>query len=309
MSAPAGSQRRVIVTGATSQIGRFLLPALLSDGFAVTALSRSRQRDQAGLRWLQGDLSEPLDWFPAADSQALIHLALLSLLPDRLPEMAQLGVRRVIAFSSTSRFTKTASSNPGERALAAGLARAEGLVAQRCDTLGIRWTLFRPTLIYGAGVDKNVSFIANFVRRYRFFPLVGKGEGLRQPVHAEDLAAACLAALDRPTTFGMSYQLTGGETLSYRAMVERVFQALGQRRCLLPVPRPLLRTVLRGGRLLPGFRHLTPEMVDRVSQDLCFDSRAAREHFGYAPRRFEPDAVALGLAKQTPGRAARESQD
>ena len=298
----------MIVTGATSQIGRFLLPRLQQAGFTVSALSRSPQGSQPGVCWLQGDLSRPLDWSPTADSAVLIHLALLSLLPDRLPELAQRGVRRVIAFSSTSRFTKAASVDPGERGLAASLAQAEDRLAQRCAGLGIRWTLFRPTLIYGAGMDKNVCFIADFVRRYRFFPLLGKGEGLRQPVHADDLAAACLAALEHSASCGHSYQLTGGETLSYRAMVERVFQALNRPPRLLAVPRPLLRTALRGARLLPGLRHLTPEMADRMSEDLCFDSRPATQDFGYAPRRFELDALALGLSEPRSRRPGPVSQ-
>ena len=308
MSTPSGSQRRVIVTGASSQIGCFLLPRLLSDGYAVTALSRYAQPTRPGLTWLRGDLSQPVDWSSAGDCPALIHLALLSLLPDRLPELARAGVGRVIAFSSTSRFTKTNSSDAGEQTLAVSLAQAEDRLAQVCDTLGIHWTLFRPTLIYGAGMDKTVRFIADFVRRYRFFPLVGKGEGLRQPVHAEDLAVASLAALERPATYGKSYQLPGGETLSYRAMVERIFQALGRRPRLLPVSKPLLRAALGGARLLPGLRHLTPEMADRMSRDLCFDARPARDEFGYAPRGFALDPMALGLAKQEWPLAARDSR-
>jgi nucleoside-diphosphate-sugar epimerase len=297
MSASPAERPRVLVTGASSQIGHFLLPRLLGAGYAVTALSRVPRPARAGLCWLQGDLRRPLDCSPgAAAPKALIHLALLSLLPERLPELVRWGVRRVVAFSSTSRFTKIASPDPAERALAASLGEAEDRLAARCAALGVDWTLFRPTLIYGAGMDQNVCFIAGFARRYRFFPLVGKGEGLRQPVHADDLADACLAVLDRPAGYGNAYQLSGGEVLSYRSMVERVFLALGQRPRLLPVPEALLRTALSGVRLLPGLHHLTPAMADRMSEDLCFDSGPARRDFGYAPRGFVPDALALGRA-------------
>jgi len=308
MSTPSPGQKRVLVTGASSQIGRFLLPRLVRAGYAVTALSRFPQPAFPGVRWIQGDLGQPLGGPRMAGSEAVIHLALLSLLPERLPELAQCGVRRVIAFSSTSRFTKAASPDPAERALADGLAQAEDRLARSCAALGMRWTLFRPTLIYGAGMDKNVCFIARFVRRYRFFPLVGQGEGLRQPVHADDLAAACVAALERPGSCGNEYQLTGGETLSYRSMVERVFQALGQRALLLSVPKWLLRAALRGGRLLPGLHHLTPQMADRVSEDLCFDSGSAAADLGYAPRGFHPDALALGLTEPIPHAAPPDSQ-
>jgi nucleoside-diphosphate-sugar epimerase len=110
-------------------------------------------------------------------------------------------------------------------------------------------------------------------------------------VHGDDLAQACLQAVDAPATLGRAYDLGGGTTLSYRAMVETVCAALGRRPRLLRVPLPLLRAALSAGALLPGLRHLAPDMADRMDSDQCFDSEPARRDFGYAPRPF--DAAAL----------------
>ncbi len=63
---------------------------------------------------------------------------------------------------------------------------------------GVEWIILRPTLIYGLGRDKNIAEIARFVRRFGFSPLFGKAKGLRQPLHAQDVAGACIAALDAP---------------------------------------------------------------------------------------------------------------
>ena len=92
------------------------------------------------------------------------------------------------------------------------LAAAEAAVAAGA----IPWTVLRPALIYGLGLDRNVTAAARFIRRWHCFPLGGPGKGLRQPVHADDLAAAALAALDLPAAEGQSFNLGGGETLSYR---------------------------------------------------------------------------------------------
>ncbi len=140
-------------------------------------------------------------------------------------------------------------------------------------------------MIYGQGTDQNVSFIARVVRRCRFFPLAGRGSGLRQPVHAEDLASACLAVLDNPRTFAKSYDLSGGEILSYREMVERVFQGLGLAPRILTVPVPVLRWFIRVIRILPRFRKLTPEMASRMNMDLCFDHAEATSDFQFTPRK------------------------
>ncbi len=109
---------RVIVTGASSQVGRFLLPRLRAAGFAVSALSRRPQPPASGVDWLQADLEQFIDWSPAAGARALIHAAEITLVQPQLMPLARLGVRRVIAFSSTSRLTKQDSADPAERRLA-----------------------------------------------------------------------------------------------------------------------------------------------------------------------------------------------
>ncbi len=274
-----------IVTGATGQIGHYLLPRLVDAGLPVLALSRSRHRGRAGIQWFTGDLEGPVNWPHCDGESTLFHLAHLSLLPKHIGALAALNVRRIIAFSSTGRFSKSGSNDPTERALVRGLARAEERFVDRCEAGAIVWTLFRPTMIYSQGIDRNVSFIARTVRRWGFFPIAGKGTGLRQPVHAEDLAAACVAALTNGRCFRKAYTLSGGEILSYRDLVERVFVAQNRKPRIVVVPVFALRLAIALIRLMPRFGHLTPEMADRMNADLCFDHSAATRDFGFAPRQ------------------------
>jgi nucleoside-diphosphate-sugar epimerase len=203
-----------------------------------------------------------------------------------LSDLVPRGLRRVVAFGSTSRFTKERSSDPRERALAARLAAAEAAVEDACAAASVPWTILRPTLIYGGGFDRNVSTIAAFVRRFGFFPVIDGGRGRRQPVHADDLAAASLALLDRAPAISRAYDLSGASTLSYREMVKTICHGLGCRPRIWDVPRPLVKAVLPLARVVPAFRHLSPAMADRMGEDLCFDHGAAARDFGYAPRPF-----------------------
>ncbi len=297
---------RVLVTGASSQIGRFLLPLFARSGIQVTAVSRSGRGPLVkGPRWIAADLSGWVDWSALAPVDAVIHLARLPLLNAHLAAMAELGVRRVLAFSSTSRDTKAESPNPQERVIAAALAGAEEQVAQTCDRLAIAWTLFRPTMIYGAGLDQNVSFIARWLRRSPWFPLAGGGTGRRQPVHAQDLAQACLDALPAQATYGRIYALSGGEILPYRTMVERIGAAIGRQPRFVTLPTGLLRLLLGIACLWPQARHLTPEMADRMNGDLVFDWSAAKRDFGYCPRGFRLEPADLESGGNVPlgGRA------
>jgi len=278
--------RRAIVVGATSLIGDFLRPRLRAAGFEVRAWSRRPPPEPApeGLRWEKRDVSRELEAPPEADG--LFHLAPLWLLPPLVEPLAARGLARIVAFSSTSRFTKQASTSGREREVARRLAGAEDELARRCAAHGVVWTIFRPTLTYGAGRDRTVSDVARFARRFRFFPVVGEARGRRQPVHADDLAAACLSAFDSGATANQAYDLPGATTLSYAEMIEAIFQGLGLPPRLVHVPAGGLRAALALASCLPRWRHLTPAMADRMNEDLCFDGRSARSDFAYAPRPF-----------------------
>jgi nucleoside-diphosphate-sugar epimerase len=282
---------KIIITGATSIIGVFLLPRLLAAGYEVHAVSRDggRKPPSAGenLVWHWADITHP-EQLPRVDAAALIHLAPLWLLPPLLPVLDSLKIKRIIGFGSTSRFSKANSADIAERNVAARLTEAEEKITAFCGASKIDWTIFRPTLVYDCARDQNISRIANFIRRYRFFPLVGKGVGQRQPVHADDLAQACILALSQPATFNKAYNLSGGETLSYRAMVERIFDALGVQMHFIVFPVWLYRGGIRAAMLLPGKRGITPEMATRMNSDLCFDHSEAARDFGFSPRPFLP---------------------
>jgi nucleoside-diphosphate-sugar epimerase len=280
--------RRILVLGATSLIGRQLLAVPPPEGVELIALSRRPPEGPAaaGVRWIAGDLADPQlsTWLPPID--AVVSLSPVWLLPPALPALLETGARRLLAFSSTSRLTKATSPVAEERAVAARLAEGEDAVIAACRAAGVAWTLFRPTLIYLEGEDQNVSRLAGLIRRFGVLPLAGSGSGLRQPVHAGDLAAAVWQALDAPAAAGQLYALPGGETLSYREMAVRVFEALGRPPRLLALPPWMWRLGLRlAAPLLPG---ATAAMGGRMSEDLAFDPAPARRDFGYAPRPFRP---------------------
>ncbi len=205
------------------------------------------------------------------------------------------GALRLVALSSTSRFTKDDSFDPEEQAVARRLAEAEMRVRAWAESKGVEWIILRPTLIYGRGRDKNIAEMARFIRRFGFFPIFGRAGGLRQPVHADDVASACVAALHTVAATNQAYNLSGGETLSYREMAARVFSALGRNPKLLRVPLGLFRLAMAGIRWLPRYRHWSVAMAERMNRDLLFDHADATRDFGFTPRQF------LLEAKDLPG--------
>jgi len=290
----SSAARTVIVSGATSQIGRFLLPLLVQGGYRVVALSRDAAPDwkadtAAGdIFWLKADIRDTYALSALPTAHCLIHLAPLTILPPQIKTFATIGVKRVIAFSSSSRHSKAVSPNTTERTYAMRLAAAEQELAGRCDQCGMRWTVFRPTLIYGLGMDRNVTLIRRLIGTVGVFPLLGRASGLRQPVHAADLASACMAALDNPQTFDKAYDLSGGETLTYQAMVGRIFESLHHKPRFVTIPMALFRAAISMLSLIPRYRDFNAAMAQRMNEDLVYAHDEATHDFDYLPQKFTP---------------------
>ena len=273
--------------GANSLVGECVIPRLSQDGRHTVALSRHPPDDnaEAGVTWIRLPVSLPT--CPELSSiKDWLCVAPIWVLPQYFRIIEACSARRVVALSSTSLFVKDDSSDHGEQDMARRLAEGEGALRAWAEALGVEWVILRPTLIYGCGRDKNLTEIVRFVRRWGFFPMMGPAEGLRQPVHAEDVAAACVSALTMPAAANRTYNLSGGETLPYREMVCRVFATLGKLPHLVTIPRWLFRLGVTALRLLPRYRHWTVEMAERMNRDLVFDHAEAARDLGFSPRPF-----------------------
>lgn len=282
------------VLGATSLVGECLMHQLTQAGYQVTAYSRHplKQIDDR-IKWRQLPTPPTID---ILESLPLwICVAPIWVLPDYFALLEAHGAQRVVALSSTSRFSKGKSSDPEEQAVARRLADAETRVREWAEIRGIEWVIIRPTLIYGLGRDKNIAEIARFIGRLGFFPVFGKANGLRQPIHAVDVANACFVALQTPCAANRMYNISGGETLTYRDMVARIFIALGRRPCLLTVPHWAFRLAVAMLRCLPRYRQWSTAMAERMNSDLVFDHTEAEQDLGFKPRKFMLSAEDLQI--------------
>lgn len=281
------TENRIGVLGATSLVGACLLPLLTEAGLPVTAYSRQALGQLGGgVEWRAPFPPAPLPLAGKGNVPFWICVAPIWVLPEHFALLEAHYVRRVVVLSSTSKFTKDDSNDPQEQAVALRLADAEARVQEWAESCGVEWVILRPTLIYGVGQDKNIAEIARFIQRFGFFPLFGKASGLRQPIHATDVAGACLAALQVPCAANRAYNISGGETLAYRAMVARVFTALGRRQRLVTVPLWAFRLAVSVLRRLPRYRQWTSAMAERMNRDLVFDRGEAARDLGFEPRPF-----------------------
>ncbi len=284
---------RLLIFGATSVVGGYLLPRLASTCWPVTAVSRqpatALRQGHAHVEWQLGSLP---DSCPAPDP-AVTHILSLGPCDAFVAWLAQQStppaLRQVIAFGSTSAQTKLDSSSALERNLAQRLLASEAALARECARLGVRWTLLRPTLIYGGDHDL-IARIGAFAARWHVYPrLLGPaGRGRRQPVHADDLAGAVIAAMDCTSAFDQRIDLPGGEKLSLAQLIARAAHA--RTGLVLPIPIPFTLATRLAARLrwIGGSPGLSRDAGARISRDQAFEPGPAAQALGFAPRPFEP---------------------
>ena len=166
------------------------------------------------------------------------------------------GFRGLIACSSSSAITKRFAANRFDRELVAHLTGAEDLLLAICRRLQVPCHILQPTLIYGqVGPygDRNLSRLLQLLRRLPCLPLPAE-TGLRQPIHASQLAAVALHMADQLRRFIGDQRLPeritlgGDTTLTYASMIKALQQAQPAvdpaLRCrLLPIPNRLFFTL------------------------------------------------------------------
>ncbi|MDP3330449.1 MAG: NAD-dependent epimerase/dehydratase family protein [Methylococcaceae bacterium] len=281
----ADFSNRIGILGASSLVGECLLPMLVKINWHVTAYSRKAVAEDKKIHWQR--LPQCTTQLEDETTPFWICVAPIWVLPDYFELLEKQRVRRLVVLSSTSRFTKNDSTDMEEQAIARKLTDAEEQLRKWAENRGVEWVILRPTLIYGFGRDKNIAEIARFIRRFGFFPLFGKANGLRQPIHIEDVAGACLSALQAPCAANRAYNISGGETLSYREMIVRIFSALNLRPRIFPVPFWIFRLAITLLRRIPRYRKWSTAMAERMNQDLVFDHSEASRDFGFKPKNFE----------------------
>jgi uncharacterized protein YbjT (DUF2867 family) len=174
--------------------------------------------------------------------------------------------------------------------------RAKALAAAVVEDAEIPTTTLAHSLIYAPG-DRHLLWIER-LGYLPAVPLVGRGIARTQPIWAEDMADAVIAALDAPKGH-RRFELAGPETLTQRDVVRIVLAAAGRRRRPLPLPLAGLRAALRAEETLAGPTSLVTwdEAQLLAVEMLSARGTADAEALGVTPRRM---AEVLGVASRQP---------
>ncbi len=255
----------IVVTGATGNVGRPLVRALVEAGESVTAVSRRPPADGAlppTVRHHQADLAAVSSLEPALkEAKALFLLTsgeFLGAGGDLRPVLTAAraaGVGRVVLLSSQG----------------VGTGHLPPMLENAVKESGMHWTLLRP-----AGFHSNTLQWAESVRARREVA-APFGDVALPTVDPADIAEAAARVLRERGHEGKVYDLTGPAAISPREQVAALERMLGE---------PVRFTELTRAQAREGMVRFMPEPVVETTLDMLGTPPEAL-------RRVSPDTEAL----------------
>ncbi len=285
-------QQRFLLIGATGAVGRYVHARLTARGDETIALSRhSREPALPSAQWYRHDIyRDDPDTVPTAS--VVIGAGPLDGLALWAARATWRAGTRLVALSSLSAETKAESANADERALAQRLRDCEATLFALGKARGWSVTLIRASLIYDSHpAPLSLDRLLALADRLHCLPLPRDAIGMRQPVHADDLAQALLACAANDTTAGALLRLAGGEAVTFTDMVARFLAARGSVARVVRVPGASARVL---HAVLPLFgargRSLAAQLA-RSRNSLVIDN-TDWSRIGLLPRAFmRPDSA------------------
>jgi nucleoside-diphosphate-sugar epimerase len=283
---------KIFVTGATGFTGSRVVPLLLKNGFEVRCLYRASS-DRSSLAkleidWALGDVSDSQTLTTAMQGRdALVNIASLGFgHADSIIRAAkEAGIQRAIFISTTAIFTQLNAPSKKIR-VAAELA---------VETSGLKYTILRPTMIYGGPRDRNMWRLIRFMQVSPIVPVFGDGNYLQQPIHVDDVAAAVLGCLKSDVTIGVSYNIAGKHALTYNEVIDTIANAMNKRVWKLHIPsKPVVSLLGLFERIRIPFP-IKAEQVLRLNENKDFSYAEAGRDFGFSPLAFE-EGIGLELS-------------
>ncbi len=297
---------RVLVTGATGFVGRFLCPLLAARGHQVTAAVRQQPDVPVGEAVSTvsvGDIGLDTDWSEALNGiGAIMHLAARThVLNEKGAESDALyhqvnvggttglaraavahGIQRFVFLSSIKALSErsgasalTESTRPvPEDAYGRTKLEAENALQEIAAETGMEVAILRPPLVYGPGVKANLLNLIRACNKRTPLPF-GLINNKRSLVYIGNLADALVCLLESKGLTAETFLVSDGEAISTPELVRRISVALDQSSRLMPCPVWLLR--------LAGVLTARSDTIDRLTGSLEIDDSKIRRQLGWTP--------------------------
>lgn len=294
-------EKPVVVTGASGLVGTHLCRLLVERGLKVRAIVRdagkaAQRLGHLRLEIVSGDIRDRESMESALNGGgAVVHLAAIAI--EKRGESysdTNSAATRLLLDAAASRGVDRfiyMSQNGADSSSPYPFLRSKGVAADMVTTSTARWTVLRPSVIFGPE-DEFVNVLARLVRLTPvIFPLPGGGTARFQPIAVNDVAAAVLRSLENDATIGRAYALGGPSPLTLRQITERILIAMNASRILVGVPVGALRPVVALMQRALPHPPVTTGLLDLLELENVVDPNDLDSNLGITPSPFAPEEL------------------
>lgn len=260
--------KKILVAGATGQLGRQVIRELRGRGYRTTALVRNKGRARAlgADELIEGDVTRP-ETLPGACQGVDAVFSSVG---------ASLSTKKIKGSQSFTEVDYKGNKNLLDAAMARGVRRFvyvsvfnENLSEQleyirahkdferELARSGVAYSVLRPTGFFSALLE-----ILEMARR-GIVPLIGESNARVNPIHEADLARVAVDALE---SGALDVDVGGAEVLTRREIVELAFKALGKKTNTVKVPPGVFKVMLPVIRLYDKRLHALFDFFLAVNQ-------------------------------------------
>ena len=282
----------ILISGASGFIGMMLIEELLSKGHNVYGLVRkniNRFNDESYTNILLEDITKKINFSKNINIDYFYHLAAkthdktnnkdeyyrvnVEGLKNILTCLIKLKINKIIMLSSIKvngegflNNDKVYSHNSKENPLdfyGKSKLEAEILLKKFCKTNKINFIIFRPPLVYGAGVKGNLSSLMHFIDKNIPMPIV-RTKNLRSLVSLTNLVdALIIIGLDNQIT-NKTYLIADDKPISVEELYKKIASSMNKKLFLIILPSKLLKILL--------WPIGKAKLVDKISSSLIIDN-------------------------------------
>jgi UDP-glucose 4-epimerase len=297
--------KNVLVTGGSGFFGGVLKRRLLAEGYRATNIDLVADADRhANLQSIQGDIRDAAllnELFAREKFDAVMHCAAL-LAHDTIDDNAlwtsnvdgtrnlaeACRVHRVpkLIFTSTNclwasnlghEVKEDETPDPVELYGRSKLAGEEILAEYKND---LNVVIIRCPTIIDSGRLGLLAILFEFIQDGKKVWVVGDGSNRYQFIYAQDLAAACLQALDYHQSD--LFHIGSENVVSLRRVYEAVIRAAGTRARVASLPKgPTIAAMKLAHKL--KMSPLGPYHYRMIAEDFIFDTTHIRQQLGWKP--------------------------
>lgn len=213
--------KRILIIGATGNVGRQVVSQLATTGAHVRAMTRNPDSANlpAGVEVVRGDLTVPTtldDCLKDIDAVFLVWVAPADAVPAAVERIAS-HTGHLVLLTSPHQTPHPFFQQPNP------MAKLHAEIERQIQASGLAWTFLRPGMFAANTVSWWASQIhAGNVVRWPY------GNAPTAPIHEHDIAAVAVRALLEDGHSDADYVLTGPESLTQREQVLTIGDVIGK---------------------------------------------------------------------------------